>query len=151
MDDRNALDIINDTEAVRASMPAGKAALLRAANALRERIARAQADADTEGPDGNVRLTESDLVADLRIERAAAQEMRDKICALSKKVDEQRVRAQAAEDLAYDMRVEFLNIAELCVEMRGTMHDEIISPTVKAQECERTLLAIRKIAGQYTN
>ena len=150
MDDQHALFIINDVNEIRASMPAGKAAIARAADALQERIDRAQADAGTEGPDGNVRLTESDLVADLRIALSAERELRAKADALAGRAADQRKRAQVAEDLAYDMRVEMLNIAELCCEMQGTMQDADVAPTVKLRECERTLLAIRKIADEYT-
>ena len=110
-----------------------------------------EADDNGEGYDGNVSLTEDDIVADLRIERETTRELREKADDLVRQVDAQRARAQKAEDAAYDMRVEMLNIAELCVEMRGTLHDQNGSPAGKLQECERTLLAIRKIAGQYTN
>jgi len=115
-----------------------------------ERMIEPEADDSGEGYDGNIALTEDEIVADLRIERAAAQEMREKIDALSKKEDEQRALAHAAEDLAYDMRVEMLNIAEHCCEMQGTIRDADIAPEVKLRECERTLLAIRKIADDYT-
>ena len=150
MDDQHALLIINDTNEIRASMPAGKAAIARAADALQERIERTQADAGTEGPDGNVRLTESDIVADLRIERAENALLRAKNSELAEKAADQQKRAQVAEGRAYDMRVEMLNVAELCCEMQGTMRDAETAPMVKLQECERTLLAIRKIADEYT-
>jgi hypothetical protein len=158
MDDLQALNMVRFSEDIKAQTPAAVNALENAAKALAEKMKReakhtdrkTNADENTEGPDGNVRLTESDLVADLRLERAAAQELREKIDALSKKTDEQRMRAREAEDRAYDMRVEMLNIAELCCEMQGTMRDAETAPTVKLQECERTLLAIRKIAYEYT-
>ena len=116
-----------------------------------ERMIEPEADDSGEGYDGNISLTEAEIADDLRIERANARALLDKIAELSPALDAQRIRAQKAENAAYDMRVEMLNIAELCVEMRGTMSDESVLPTVKLQECERTLLAIRKIAGQYTD
>ena len=70
----------------------------------------------------------TDLEADLAIEKARSGKLEEKL----------RVKDNVIDEL----RADFLNISELCV---------INAKEEDTAELRRTLLAIRKIAGQYTD